>query len=95
MTSVKIDATAGGAVRIDDPERALAAINGLNEPETLRQARRLALERFRELPMPTRESEEWRYTDISSLRLEYYEPAIPGLNGDRHKGSEPGGLDEL
>jgi Fe-S cluster assembly protein SufD len=95
VTSVKIDATAGGAVRLAGPERALAAINGLNEPETLRQARRLAWERFRELPMPTRKSEEWRYTDISSLRLEDYEPAIPGLNGERPDGPEHAGLDDL
>lgn len=92
---MKIDATAGGAVRLDDPESALAAINGLNEPETLRQARQLAFERFRALPMPTRKSEEWRYTEISDLRLEDYEPAIPGLDGDRPASRAPGGLDDL
>jgi Fe-S cluster assembly protein SufD len=95
VTTVNIDATAGGAVKLADPERALAAITGLNEPQTLRQARRLAWERFRELPMPTRKSEEWRYTDISSLRLEDFEPAIPGLNGDGPDGSELAGLDDL
>ena len=61
-------------------------ITGLNEPEMLRYARQQAWERFQELPMPTRKSEEWRYTDLSSLHLEEYEPAIPGLNGDRPEG---------
>lgn len=92
---MNIDATTGGAVRPAAPESALAAITGLNEPETLRYARQQAWERFQELPMPTRKSEEWRYTDLSSLHLEEYEPAIPGLNGDRPEGLEPGGLDEL
>lgn len=99
VTGVKMDATAGGAVSLLDPERALAAITGLNEPETLRHARRLAWERFRELAMPTRKSEEWRYTDISSLRLEDFEPALPGLlrgpHGDEPEGKDAGGLDEL
>lgn len=73
---MQIDPTAGGAGSVKDRQSTLAAIDGLNEPETLRNARRSAWRRFAELPMPTRKSEEWRYTELSDLRLEDYDPAL-------------------
>lgn len=52
---------------------------GLDEPEILARRRREAWERYRELPLPTRKSEEWRYTDISKLEPEALRPAVPGV----------------
>src|SRR5436305_14862088 len=54
----------------------LAALK--NEPAWLLERRLRAWEIFQALPMPTRQDEEWRRTDISKLRLDdlvpYAEP---------------------
>jgi Fe-S cluster assembly protein SufD len=41
-----------------------------NEPEWMRELRLRAWQVFEMLPMPTRQDEEWRRTDISKLKLE-------------------------
>lgn len=40
------------------------------EVEWLRQRRQDALARYEALPMPTRQLEEWRYTDVSQFKLD-------------------------
>jgi Fe-S cluster assembly protein SufD len=45
-----------------------------NEPEWLRDARLRAWQLFEVAPMPTRQDEEWRRTDVSKLRLEELAP---------------------
>lgn len=47
-------------------------IAGRSEPEWLAEARRAALERFRELEWPTTEDEEFRRSDVSSYDFESY-----------------------
>ena len=51
-----------------------------DEPEWMRQRRRDAWKIFQETPMPTRQDEEWRRTDLRRLKLDDFEPeaaAIP------------------
>jgi Fe-S cluster assembly protein SufD len=62
------------ATRFDDA--ALPTPPG--EPETVRDLRRRALEAFRALPVPSQETEEWRYTDLSGLEFEAFTPFAPG-----------------
>jgi Fe-S cluster assembly protein SufD len=54
-----------------------------NEPEWMRERRLRAWEVFDALPMPARQDEEWRRTDLSKLRLEnlvpYAEPGGPAV----------------
>jgi Fe-S cluster assembly protein SufD len=45
-----------------------------NEPEWMREARLRAWQLFEMSPMPSRQDEEWRRTDISSVRLEELVP---------------------
>jgi Fe-S cluster assembly protein SufD len=40
---------------------------------TLGEARRTAFEQFRAMPIPSQETEEWRYTDLSALDLDAFE----------------------
>ncbi|HKX25553.1 MAG TPA: SufD family Fe-S cluster assembly protein, partial [Actinomycetota bacterium] len=42
------------------------------EPDTLRDLRKRALEAYRALPVPSQETEEWRYTDLSGLDLDLH-----------------------
>ncbi len=42
-------------------------------PELLAERRKAAWEEYQSLPMPTRKSEEWRYTDLSKLNPESFE----------------------
>jgi Fe-S cluster assembly protein SufD len=49
-------------------ERALEA---LPENAGVSQLRKQALERFGSLPVPSQETEEWRYTDLSSFELDF------------------------
>ncbi|HET9671481.1 MAG TPA: Fe-S cluster assembly protein SufD [Actinomycetota bacterium] len=56
-------------------ERALEALPGAAAAD-LGQRRR-ALELFREMPVPSQETEEWRYTDLSSFELDF-EPHVDG-----------------
>ena len=51
-------------------EAALPALD--KEPDTLRDLRKRALEAYRTLPVPSQETEEWRYTDLSGLDLDLH-----------------------
>jgi Fe-S cluster assembly protein SufD len=49
-----------------------AAFEALPEaPEHVRSLRKAAFEEFRSLPIPSQETEEWRYTDLSSFDLDF------------------------
>jgi Fe-S cluster assembly protein SufD len=48
------------------------------EPDFARSLRREALGLYQTLPVPSQETEEWRYTDISALDLEAYAPFASG-----------------
>lgn len=54
-----------------------AFVDAADEPELLLRHRRDGLARYTELPMPTRKSEEWRYTDLSGLEPERFQPIAP------------------
>src|SRR5436190_18536845 len=48
------------------------AFEGLPEgPDFVRSLRKAAFEEFRSLPIPSQETEEWRYTDLSSFDLRF------------------------
>ncbi len=49
----------------------------LHEPDWLLDRRRQARDRFEELPLPTKKSEEWRYTDLSRLDPASFRPVAP------------------
>jgi Fe-S cluster assembly protein SufD len=51
-------------------EAALPSPTG--EPDTVRDLRKRALEAYRALPVPSQETEEWRYTDLSGLDLDLH-----------------------
>ncbi|HEX8995096.1 MAG TPA: Fe-S cluster assembly protein SufD [Ktedonobacterales bacterium] len=51
-----------------------ALIARRDEPEWMRQRRLDAWKLFQETPMPTRQDEEWRRTDLRRLKLDDYEP---------------------
>jgi Fe-S cluster assembly protein SufD len=57
------------------------------EPESVAGLRRRALEAFRALPVPSQETEEWRYTDLSGLDFERFAPFADGRKA--------GNLDDL
>ena len=62
--------TAGTAIA-----RGLASyVRGVHEPSLLSELRREGWKTFVDTPMPTRKSEEWRYTDLSALDPESYTP---------------------
>lgn len=48
------------------------------ETAAVAAGRRRALEAFRALPVPSQETEEWRYTDLSGLDLDAFAPFAPG-----------------
>jgi Fe-S cluster assembly protein SufD len=48
------------------------------EPNFGRALRREALELYRALPVPSQETEEWRYTDLSGLDIDGFTPFAPG-----------------
>jgi Fe-S cluster assembly protein SufD len=48
------------------------------EPSFARALRTEALAAFQALPMPSQETEEWRYTDVSGLDLASYQPFASG-----------------
>jgi Fe-S cluster assembly protein SufD len=67
-----------------------SALAGLPEaPAYVEELRREAFERFAALPIPSQETEEWRYTDLSELDLSFVPHAaghgrgIPSVQGDR------------
>jgi Fe-S cluster assembly protein SufD len=47
------------------------ALESLPEGAGRSQLRRSALERFQSLPVPSQETEEWRYTDLSTFELDF------------------------
>jgi Fe-S cluster assembly protein SufD len=49
-----------------------------DEPDWLRRARRVGLDRFGELGFPTRRSENWRYLDLRPLEQHPMLPAVMG-----------------
>jgi Fe-S cluster assembly protein SufD len=54
------------------------ALTGLPAaPGYIEELRREAFERFEALPIPSQETEEWRYTDLSNLDLSF-RPHVPG-----------------
>ncbi|MEJ2313162.1 MAG: Fe-S cluster assembly protein SufD [Gemmatimonadales bacterium] len=54
-----------------------------DEPAFITTLRRQAWERYASLPMPTRKTEEWRYTDLSGLDPDEFRPLAPeGLTID-------------
>ena len=75
--TITAEIEAGEGVQLADARGAFAAIEGVEEHAVLRSHRRRAWERYQQLPMPTRKSEEWRYTDISKLGLESFAPSLP------------------
>jgi Fe-S cluster assembly protein SufD len=56
-------------------------------PGFIQSIRRQAFEELRALPIPSQETEEWRYTDLSEFDLSF-RPHVPGHNG--HKGRAAG-----
>lgn len=55
-----------------------AAIPGRDEPDWARTLRGESFEAFATLPVPSQETEEWRYTDMSGFDLESFVPFAPG-----------------
>ena len=66
---------------------ALEALPGA--PRYLEELRREAFERFEAMPIPSQETEEWRYTDLSGLDLSFrphvpgHGAGVPAVGGDR------------
>jgi Fe-S cluster assembly protein SufD len=65
---------------------ALAALP--SAPDFISELRAKAFEEFHELPVPSQETEEWRYTDLSSFDLSFV-PHTPGHRSD-NTGATPG-----
>lgn len=63
-----------------------AFVNGIKEHQLLAARRRQAWTTYETTPMPTRRSEEWRYTDITGLAPERFSP--PGHNGGQGAAAE-------
>jgi Fe-S cluster assembly protein SufD len=60
----------------------LDALEALPEASpAIGELRRRAFEEYRALPIPSQETEEWRYTDLSDLDLSFA-PHAPGHGGD-------------
>jgi len=74
-TTVEAEQTPAGSGAAD--ERFEEFVAALDEPAALRERRREAWELYRTLPMPSTESEEWRYTDVSDLDPETFDPLLP------------------
>ena len=68
-------------------EETLPATPG--EPAFSRRLRREALELFRVLPVPSQETEEWRYTDLSELDVAGFRPHVPGRAAPNLDGVAP------
>jgi Fe-S cluster assembly protein SufD len=49
-----------------------------NEPEWVLQQRLAAWDTYERLPMPTRQDEEWRRTDLRRLKLDRFAPYVAG-----------------
>jgi Fe-S cluster assembly protein SufD len=53
-----------------------------DEPLWMRERRQAAWQAWEEIPMPTRQDEEWRRTDLRGLRLDQVEPYGPASAGE-------------
>ncbi len=53
-------------------------IAGRNEPEWMRERRLAAWQTYQQIPMPTRQDEEWRRTDLRALQLDAVAPQAGG-----------------
>jgi Fe-S cluster assembly protein SufD len=72
----------------DLTQRALPSPKG--EAAWGRALREEALALFRALPIPSQDTEEWRYTDLSGLEIETFAPFAPGQVADNLDGvAEP------
>jgi Fe-S cluster assembly protein SufD len=63
-------------------EREDAGIVASTQPDWLGALRDRAWDAYRELPLPTRKLEEWRYTDVAQLGLDSVRPALAGSRPD-------------
>jgi Fe-S cluster assembly protein SufD len=69
---------------VDSIARGLASyVRAVHEPSLLSQLRREGWKSFVETPMPTRKSEEWRYTDLTNFDPESFSPVT--CEGERVK----------
>lgn len=57
-------------------------IAGRNEPEWVRERRLAAWQTYQQIPMPTRQDEEWRRTDLRALKLDEVAPQAGGAPSD-------------
>src|ERR671915_891326 len=72
--------------------KALSAFK--NEPGWLTEKRLEAWHTFEQMPMPTLRDEEWRYTDISDVRIEDFLPYAPSPDVSR-EGDLPDAVQRL
>jgi Fe-S cluster assembly protein SufD len=52
------------------------------EPDFATALRREALHLYQALPIPSQETEEWRYTDLSGVDLDSFTPFVPGRRAE-------------
>jgi Fe-S cluster assembly protein SufD len=57
-------------------------LSSRDEPEWMRERRQSAWQAFEQIPMPTRQDEEWRRTDLRALKLDQVEPFGAPAAGD-------------
>ena len=73
-TTVTNDTTASADLAGFSREAVEALSRQKGEPAWVREARLAAWETYERLPMPTRQDEEWRRTDLRRLRLDRFKP---------------------
>lgn len=73
--------TAPAARRGFSEEAVAELVRRRDEPDWMRQRRLDAWQTYEHLPMPTRQDEEWRRTDLRDLKLEEVAPFADGHNG--------------
>src|SRR5947208_4213141 len=70
------------ATRAGFTREAVEEISGLkSEPEWMRKRRLEAFDTYEKMPLPARNEEEWRRTDVSRLKLDGYAPFAPNGHG--------------
>ncbi|HEX9824340.1 MAG TPA: Fe-S cluster assembly protein SufD [Actinomycetota bacterium] len=65
------------------------------EPAWARRIRQQAFAAYQALPIPSQETEEWRYTDVSGLDLESFAPSAPGRVAETLDDVDPAILEAL
>jgi Fe-S cluster assembly protein SufD len=73
-----LPATLNGAATGFTREAVEALSASRNEPEWVLQQRLAAWDTYERLPMPTRQDEEWRRTDLRRLKLDRFRPYVAG-----------------